>query len=94
MFGRENAKYCLMGTRLHMAFQRNSWIFLGHCNFHIQFHNGLSRGTCFCWYKIFDAELIEQIPLLHDQTKEFGSLENRATKIPLISCSICVGRET
>ena len=79
---------------MSMAFQRNSWIFLGHCNFHIQFHNYLSRGTCFCWYKNFDAELTEQIPLLWGHTKEFGSLVIRATGIPLISCSSCVGRGT
>ena len=57
IFRQEKAKYCLVGIQLRMAFQRNGWIFLGHCNFHIQFHNCLSRGTCFCWYIIFEAEL-------------------------------------
>ena len=94
MCGREKAKYCFVGSRLCIPFQRKNWIFLEHCNFQIQFHNCLSKDTCFCWYKNFEAELTKLVLLLWGQTKVSNSLATRATGIPRISCSSCVGRGT
>lgn len=90
----EKVKYCLVGSRLCIAFQRNSWIFLGHCNFQIQYHNCLFKGNSFWWYKNFDAELTEQVPLLWGHMKVFESLAICAMGIPLISCLSCGGRGT
>ena len=94
IFRWENAKYCLVGSQLCMTFQRKSWIFLGQCTFHTQFHTYLSRGTCCCWYIKCDAHLTELIPLLWGHTKVYESRAILATRIPWISCLICGGRGT
>ena len=60
----EKARYCLVGTQLRIAFQMKIWIFLGQWSFQIQFHNCLFVGTLACWYKYFEADLTEQMPLL------------------------------
>ena len=82
-------KYCLVGNQFRIAFQRKIWIFLGHCNFQIQFHNCLFIGTCFWWYRKVDAELTKQVPLLWGQRKVLEILAIWATRIPLIRCSSC-----
>ena len=87
-----NARKVLGGRWSHRAFQRKSWIFLGHEEAHIQFHRALSHGASWRWKRNVVADLMEHVPLLWGQRKESSRLATEVTGIPWISSWIWGGR--
>ena len=79
-----NARNVLVGRRFCIAFQRNTWIFLGQGKDHSQFHMALFQGTWCWWYKKVEADFTKQVPLLCGQRKVSVSWAKRATGIPWI----------
>ena len=64
---RPKARKVFVGRQFRKAFQRKTWIFLGHGKDHRDFHMALFQGTWCWWYRNVEADFIEQVPLLWGQ---------------------------